>query len=678
MRRNRMLTTVLALLLCLGLLSGCGTVSPKAEVTPEPTPDTRVTLAPTETEKPSASPTAAPTPTPAAEPSPEPTPEPTPEPVRISALPEELQDSAWWMYAADVDGTYVDFVESGVDEWLEFYPDGPLVNWYERMWDEEWTELRALDVMQNGEGDLCFFGEVDGLPTTFTLTTISEWELELSVEWENPDGTAGSSIRWFNRANDFMDGRRMDQNELADFVNQLEPRDWGFFHDTYAYPQEISWDIIGSGGLGIAVDVPLAEAEDWRYYDGMAEDDVPVGLMQEDLEALCWEKTGTDYNEGENRILWWYWSGEDTPWVNALNPIYLEAPEIFDGYRLGDRCRLYFTLPHDPAAEAEGLESQTYVITMVLAPAGWQFRSCSVAGQVEPEVLASVRFFTEKAEAKRETGVTTFLSTEHLDSDEPNWVWAVITAQTDGVEYYFWRANMEDEQADAFEALIGEKSQGTLLSSGELEEGGCIALEVNLAWYPRLRLELRKDYHWAEYWFGEDNYIHLDPSTAIRYIAGHDLDGEGRGCEPHSERELVNVLTDRTWQYLGDTGEFIRACLQFYRDGETDIILPDTWYSMQAEFFHLETEDYDAPDAMRLYVNPDGFSEWSGTAEADGPVWIGDYQIFLVQTPGQQFLTLCQIGDTGDLDLLLPGAEDGEIWFSFTRYIGTTPYTPVG
>jgi hypothetical protein len=74
-------------------------------------------------------------------------------------------------------------------------------------------------------------------------------------------------------------------------------------------------------------------------------------------------------------------------------------------------------------------------------------------------------------------------------------------------------------------------------------------------------------------------------------------------------------------------------------------------------------------------MNPEG---WSGGSSSDEPVWVGDYQIYLVQAPGQQFLTLGQIGDTGDLDLILPDAKDGDMWFGFTRFMGTTPYAPVG
>ena len=149
---------------------------------------------------------------------------------------------------------------------------------------------------------------------------------------------------------------------------------------------------------------------------------------------------------------------------------------------------------------------------------------------------------------------------------------------------------MELENAAAFEALMGEKVPGRQIGSGELEEGDCVALEVNLAWYPRLRLELSKDYYWAEYWFGEDNYRHLDTFSVTRRIAGHDLDGEGRGCSPADEQELISVLSDRPWVCLDQTNGAILACLLFYPDGETDIVLTDTWYSLETYSSAMKSE----------------------------------------------------------------------------------------
>ena len=81
---------------------------------------------------------------------------------------------------------------------------------------------------------------------------------------------------------------------------------------------------------------------------------------------------------------------------------------------------------------------------------------------------------------------------------------------------------------------------------------------------------------------------------------------------------------------------------------------------------------------MRLTAEPDALEELLGPQNSADPIWLGDYAILLTQLPGQQLLTLQQIGEAGGLGLLLPGIGENEQVFCFRRYLGTTPYTPMG
>lgn len=351
------------------------------------------------------------------------------------------------------------------------------------------------------------------------------------------------------------------------------------------------------------------------------------------------------------------------------DPAAAEPVRFLSMYSIGGRLTVYYTLPE--------IEDQVFRARLYPVDGGALFYSVSRASEIGPVMLASIRFYETREEAEA-AGVTACVSTEHLDSDEPDWVWAVVTSELDGLQYSFQRASMSGENAGAMEALIGAKLPDRVLSSGTLDQNESVALEVNLAWYPRLRLELTREYAWGEYWFGQENWNPVMELDTPRYVTGHDLDGEGRGCTPLSEEELVNVLTGPCWMLTDETDSDILACLQFMGDSEADIILRETWYSMHAEYFRLNAKEGEAPDAVRLTAEPDALEELLGPQNSADAIWLGDYAILLTQLPGQQLLTLQQIGEAGGLGLLLPGTGETEQVFCFRRYRGTTPYTPMG
>lgn len=672
MKRSKAPARMIAILLLLGLLTGCAAVTPiptqtaQESAAPESAaPAPEPTSAPTP--KPTLEPTPVPTPVPTPEPTPEPTPAPTPDGVPVDMLPE-LMGTHWCLYAYEVEGSREEAWENGIEEWLVFSFDSADVGFYTRSDGGLWS-VSYTSVMQDEAGNLFFRSEEDEHNRCFTIVSYSDWEMEISGNWENPDGTPGGNTLWFNKVLRQEDGRPLDEAETAEVAAWFGPEDWGFFRTCYAYPQEIDWEAVCAGGAGISRAPTEEELASWKkQYREDPEGELMV-IRKADLAALAEKKTNQDYREAQDPLLWWFEPDEEH-FMAYRDPSVEEPIQIRSIYLWGERLHIYYTLPED--------EDQVYRAAIYRTDGSWLFHSVSKAGEIAPVQLAVIRFFETREEAEAVNGVTACISTEHLDSDEPNWVWAVVTSMTYGLQYSFQRADMTGENASAMEALIGAKLPNQVLSSGGLDYGESVALEVNLAWYPRLRLELTKDYYWGEYWFGQENWNPgMEPDTR-RYVTGHDLDGEGRGCTPLSEEELVNVLTGPCWLLTDDADSDILACLQVFGDGETDIILRETWYSMHAEYFRLNAREGEAPDAVRLTAEPAVLEELLGPQKDDDPIWLGDYAILLTQLPGEQLLTLQQIGEAGGLGLLLPGFEENAQVFCFRRYRGTTPYTPMG
>lgn len=671
MMQNRMFRLTVTALLLLCLLAGCGTVAPAVTQAPQSTPEPAapVTAGPAPTPGATPGSTTEPTPEPTSEPTPEPTSEPAPEPVPIDHLPDALT-WLWCLYAYEAEGSYEEAWENNAEVWLAASEDTPSLWLYERTGGGPWAVCPELPVMQDKSGALLFREEGDdGFGRSFTIISLSESELALSCSWINPDGTTGGTTMWFRHVSPQEDGRPLDEEETARIAAQFGPEDWGFFRTCYAYPQEIHWEAVCAGGAGISREPRAEELAAWesQYSEASAE-----GLMvirKADLAALAEAKTNTDYREAQDPILWWF-EPDAAHFMEYRDPAAAEPVRFRSMYLHAGRLTVYYTLPEN--------EDQVFRARLYLLDGGFQFLSVSRANEIPPVELAAIRFCETRDEAEKLPGVTAFIPTEHLDSDEPNWVWAVVTARREGLQYSFQRADMTGENASAMEALIGAKLPRLVLASGELELGESVALEVNLAWYPRLRLELTRDYYWGEYWFGQDNWNPAMELDTRRHVTGHDLDGEGRGCTPLSDGELTSVLTGSPWLLTDDRGQDILACLLFYPDGEADIILRDTWYAMQGEYLRLNAAADAAPDGIRFTAHPEGWSEWIDAPDSGKPSVIGDYSLFLTQLPGEQILALVQAGEQGGLGTMLPGFSREDTAFYFRRYMGTTPIVPVG
>ena len=669
-----------ALLLCLLLPAGCGKVAAPAAETPAPTP----TAAPTAavTAAPTAAPTAQPTAAPTPEPAPEPTPEPTPERTYLQELPRELGGSAWWLYAYASEGGYEDAIGNGEEMWVTFSDEDSSASVYARTDGGLWDRSLLLPCWRDEAGQVCFEAERGGVTVVYTVTVAADYEMELSAAWEDPDGSPGGSTLWFNRLRSGVNGRELDAEEMQEWVPDFGPRDWGFFRCLYAYPQEIDWETVCAGGAGISREPTAEELQAWTDYagEGAEADDVGVFSVAA-LRALAEDKTRSDYAEAQEPVIWTCWPTEDT-FIFPLDADAARAPEILTAYQAGAGLTLLFTLPEDPT----GTE---YMADVALSDGSWTFERVYPADDTAPICMAEIRFFETKEEAREATGAGAFISTEHLDSDEPNWVWAVVRSREDGLEYSLDRAGMDSDKAEAMEAVMGVKIPDQELCSGVLDAGETIALEVNLAWYPRLRLSLSKDWYWGEYWFGQENWNPSLDIGATRYVTGHDLDGEHRGCWPMDDGELRAVLADGPWIWQGVlANDGAVACLEFDFE-ESLIYLPeaegastgyiicdDGYYTMDVSV-RFEVGEY-WTGIVRFTPHQDEWADWSFLPE-DYQDFLGEYRITLDQFPGMQLLTLDLDSERGGaLGLLLPGAEEANYCFYFYRYQGTTPYKPVG
>lgn len=257
-------------------------------------------------------------------------------------------------------------------------------------------------------------------------------------------------------------------------------------------------------------------------------------------------------------------------------------------------------------------------------------------------------------------------------SEPYDWGWVIITARTDGVRYSVDRIS-DDIPGIFYDLTI----PGDNITSGVLAEGETFALYVNQPWYPEVRIMASKDAYWGEYWFGQDNWRHFEPDV-FRYVTGHDLTGEGRGCAPKTEEDLVNFLMDGTWAYMNEAGE-VTTVLRFRDYRMADMESEEEYYTLVMDYDRLYAGEDEAPDLLVLRRDIYSDTDWStlpGWFSSDS---LGDYLISAVQLDGEQLLTLTQANNgDGALGYLLCGADENAREFTLHRYRGTAVFEGQG
>ena len=489
--------------------------------------------------------------------------------------------------------------------------------------------------------------------------------------------------------------RKLDPAELEALRGTLRSAEYGFFTCTYARPEEIDWNVVLHDGAGLSAgdDSALRAACQARGWDfGQVRAAVPLDA----LEAFVRDRTGTDYAVARVPLYYpaweqlsdgtrWYWlrvddggadgDGEAADGGSSAAAVpAAAAPDAFtDGYVNGTE----YVLCYDRADPEYRLASRPFVMRCRIDGGQWQYVSNLPADAPAPLTLLDIRLCETKEEAAA-LGITDFVEIEARPSDEPyGWCWAVITARTEGVRCIVDRTDEAFDYDRYFLILPGENICSRVLRAGE-----GFALYVNQPWHPGVLLTATKDAYWGQYIFGEDNGLHLDNSVP-RYVTGHDLQGEGRGCAPETEAQLARFLRDDTWAALDQTtGEFY-ATLQFTGEGELWLGTGETSYPFLVRYGDTDTgaqtgteEDaaadaeaaaaWQAPDVLTLERSAAGDPDWSALPERfDGPA-CGSYCISATQLDCLQILYLTPLDAGGDaLSALVPGlaGESGTLQF---------------
>lgn len=627
MRRNNVLCCLLAALLILGLLAGCTS----SETAPEPV--STPSIVPDE-------------PSPAPEQPSEPT---EPEAPEEPAEPEEPQPEQ----VLDIEALAgLWFAQSGnePDAWLRLRTDGTA----------DYTPFDAPEqaflLMETDQTD----GTISfrGADCAFEIFEADEKQLSLRLLPDDGEERNLLMTRIVVDRGDFL-GRPMTEDELDALTDSLSYEENGFFLSTYVRPEEIDWHEVCYNGAGIAK--TLTEEDYARYTEELGElfGDVEV-IAPADLERFVREKTGTSYAAARNPLNWEFDS--DGNYIREHGDTNLQGIRFTEGYVDGYEYQLYYNC----ADWKNWIWDRPFVMRARIQDGNWIYRSNYPADAPEPMTLLRIDYVQTREEAEQRTD--TLYETQPLPSDEPyGWCWAVITAQTDQVRYVVDRAASDD--CDEFELRI----PGECLASGVLDQGESFAIYVNQPWHPELRVMATLGERWGEFFFGEDNWLHLADDEP-RWVTGRDLNGEGRGCYPENETNLARFLCDGNWAILDEnTGEVLGA-LRF-RDYRTlDIMTKEHTYEIFLTYERRYADDWEAPDVICMEKYSYSDSDWSVLSDWTGDDFLGEYQWSAGQYDGEQILYLNQSAD-GVLDLLL-GVEGPN--FSFHRYRGTTQFEPQG
>lgn len=455
-------------------------------------------------------------------------------------------------------------------------------------------------------------------------------------------------------------GRALSDGELAELTASMPPEENGFFLSAYSRPEEIDWYQVCYNGAGISQEPTAAQLKDYERYNEPVTLHV-TAIAKERLAAFVAEKTESAYAEARAPLSWHL--TEDGVYLHEHDDTNYQPITFTKGYADGDVYQLYYNRMD---LEYHMIE-RPYVMTAVIRDGAWTYRSNVPADAPAPRELLSIHFYETREEVEA-LGISELVPVEERDSDEPFWHWAVVTAETDGLVCRLERGEPETEAEEAFDQFLGLLTPDELLYSRRMDRGEQIALWVNEAWYPRLRLSAVKDAFYGEYWFGEDNWLHLE-ETAPRWIIGHDLQGEGRGCQPANETQLRNFLADGAWGYLDpDTGTLTAAVMLTDND-EMVVLTMETAVPLHLNYGRIFAPQEDAPELL-IFSHGDDQNGW------DLPEWydaaeFGSFTYSAAQYDGEQCLTLRQADDSDSaLFRLFAGADRNAKEIELWRFYG--------
>ena len=432
--------------------------------------------------------------------------------------------------------------------------------------------------------------------------------------------------------------RALEQDELDVLSDALDWSINGFFVTTYSRPEEIDWNEVFYNGAGMARKPSESELAEYENFCGPAMTSL-VCIDRENIESFVREKTGMEYCVARHPLQWYV--TDSGLYMTQHGDTNARQIRFTEGTAAGNEYRLVF-----PGTDYVNYRfERDFVVSVRIEEGRWLFRSNLPLDAPSPIDLLDIRYVETDAEAVA-LGAEDFYKVQQLPSDEPyGWCWAVLTAKEDGVRFAVDRLRAETDMEQILSDSFGLILPGENVASGILKKGESVAVWVNRPWHPRVRVSASKGAFSGDYILGEDNWLHLD-DTVVRYVIGHDCDGEGRGTNWSGEVDLANFLSNGAWEYKNElTGETLAG---------------------------IYTSADDAPDLLKMkkYFTDDScWDEHSFIFSQDG---LGDYLISAIQLDGEQILTLQQANNgDGILNYILPQADSSQHEFTFHRYIGT-------
>ncbi len=653
---KRELSLLLAVLLLAALLGGCagGGDKPPAQVTPVPKTSTVPSPAPAVTPD---------APVPVKPGDPEPSPESSP--VTLASLV-----GVWELYSTEVEGDFHLAADTDGRSWL-VVRDCARADLVEMRDGFETVEQLNCPITEEPGGLFLNLPE-DEYGRECLVARVSEDELELSFSFQYPDSTPGGSTQIFRRLQDpgaDFNGTALSARELRalnDRVNTVEEN--GFFQCTFSRPQQIDWHEVLYNGAGIECEPSEEALEEFNRY--MDEDwDCPIICIADTaVRDFVWEKTLTSYAEAENQ-LWTTWTEADGYALTSHGDTNFMPIELTGAEADGDIYRLYY----ERSDFANRVWAPVpFVMTLRIRDGQWQYIS-NLRADVPRATLLTVDYFQEKTDIPDSMDIIEFVDTPEMPYDEPSWVWAVLTAQEDGVRYCVDRADRDIEDSDYYLTMFLDRYIGENVTSGVLDKGERVAVKVNLPWYPTMRLMATKDTLYGELWVGENGMLHIFDNAARRWVDGSDADAEGRGCYPLNEDELISFLCDGDWFWIDPVTEEPRAVLRIPYGHDCFIESSETYFEFTFDYLYGDGE---VPDRISIRRGYSDYIDWSflpaRLLEGDS---CGTYYWTAYQLDGEQILYLTQADDEPGVLRYLPppSLQDSDTEFLFVRFKGTFP-----
>ena len=545
--------------------------------------------------------------------------------------------------------------DSKVMQWLRIRLDGTA----------DYTDFQSgisfqeISLSQDPDGPVCF-GD-----SSCEVRILSREDNIITVEITDDSGIRDELYRLVYSGGTEFVGRILTEEELTELNDLIDFDDIGFFVCAYDRPEEIDWHEVCYNGAGINRTPTETDYEHFEETFGEIFGDVEM-IYLEDLENFVLEKTGTPYALARKPLNWYTETGNVFLFVhgdtNYQQIMFVEG--YVDGYE--------YQLVYGRYDWQNWGGFRYYVMNARIQDGKWTYHSNYLASAPEPKTFLTIDYYETQEEAEQ-AGADVLIDHEFSESDEPYGIcWALITAQVDGV-----RCDIDHAlswQTDQYGVYV----PGEVIYSDVMNRGESFAIQVNQPWHPELRVTASLGKQWGEYYFGEDNYLHL-PFDAQRYITGHDLSAEDRGCLFTCEEDLARFLMDGVWAYLdAETGEILGS-MRVYDYRSADICIGENYYTL---FLNYESMNDEAVPPNMLHISKsynydaEGGS-WDTLPEFIDPEDLGSYYCSSGQWDGEQILFLNAEGLDSALSWMLTGSGDTEN-FQFHRYRGATDFEPVG